>query len=646
MPWRYYRRYYRPSYYRPRRYPRRRRPKRFFPRRYWRTRPRRRVRKKLKYIYLKQWQPKTIKNCKIKGTKCIFQAGQQRFWNNYGQYQKSIVPEHWPGGGGCSILVFSLTALYEEYENLRNKWTASNKGLPLVRYNGCTFKFYREQNVDYVVNYSTCYPMTATEDMYLSLQPYIMLQNKHKIIVTSIQRSRNKKPYIKKYIQPPSQMVNKWFFQQDLCRTNFILLKISACSLDHLYLSPQSLSNCCTLLALDATVFKNKGWQHPEGTTGYQPNNNLWLWALPNGHHSLDGIKYQDLIFLGNPKDKTPGQPLGPNKPINSDKWGNPFYPPYLMLDTTVLKTNWSYEQVIAQTLSQQIDKTKFTITEQPLVVRCRYCPDNDDGSGNIAYVLSNYRNDSGINPPGDPNTKIEGYPLWLLLWSWTDWLKKLAEIHHVDTSYFLVVQTDKIDPKMPYYIFIDEAFTEGKGPYGVDPEDISLSDKANWYPKLRFQVQNINNILMSGPATPKTTAKSIEANCYYSFRMKWGGCPAPMQDIYDPCSQSKFPVPDTLLQGPEITDPETSKLTEIYDFDERRKTITKKAAKRLTDSKYTITGKRICLSDPQPQKETSDSETSQTPSDSEEEKTQTRDLLQQYQFYRRKLKHRLRKLK
>lgn len=151
----------------------------------------------------------------------------------------------------------------------------------------------------------------------------------------------------------------------------------------------------------------------------------------------------------------------------------------------------------------------------------------------------------------------------------------------------------------------------------------------------------------MSGPATPKTTSKNIEAHMFYNFHFKWGGCPAPMQDIYDPCSQTKYPIPNTFLQGPEITHPETSKFTEIYDFDERRQTLTKKAAKRLSESHCTpLTGKttKRCRSDVLPYEEASDSQSSQEASSQEEEKAQTTELLKQYQYYKRKLHRRLKK--
>ncbi len=135
----------------------------------------------------------------------------------------------------------------------------------------------------------------------------------------------------------------------------------------------------------------------------------------------------------------------------------------------------------------------------------------------------------------------------------------------------------------------------QGLGPYGSPKEEISITDLKNWYPKFRFQQETIDTICMSGPATAKATyQKSIEAHCYYNFKFKWGGCPAPMQDIYDPCSQSKFPVPNNLLQGLQTQNPNTPPETELHDFDERHETITTRAIQRIQE--YTAT-KTPCIS-------------------------------------------------
>ena len=60
-------------------------------------------------------------------------AGKDRLANNYAQYQQSYVPEHEPGGGGWSYMVFSLDALWEEFLLDRNWWTHGNRGLPLAK---------------------------------------------------------------------------------------------------------------------------------------------------------------------------------------------------------------------------------------------------------------------------------------------------------------------------------------------------------------------------------------------------------------------------------------------------------------------------------------------------------------------------------
>lgn len=54
--------------------------------------------KKLKKININEWQPSTIKKCKIEGYLCLFQSGQGRFSNNYCSSKESFTPEHQPGG--------------------------------------------------------------------------------------------------------------------------------------------------------------------------------------------------------------------------------------------------------------------------------------------------------------------------------------------------------------------------------------------------------------------------------------------------------------------------------------------------------------------------------------------------------------------
>ena len=48
-----------------------------------------------------------------------------------------------------------------------------------------------------------------------------------------------------------------------------------------------------------------------------------------------------------------------------------------------------------------------------------------------------------------------------------------------------------------------------------------------------------------SGPGAPKINrSQCVQAKMLYSFKLKWGGCPAPMEIIDNPCEQDKISRP------------------------------------------------------------------------------------------------------
>lgn len=216
----------RPRAWRPRQTIRRR-----FRRRRW-VRRRRRYRKynkKLKSIHLREWQPQTIRKCKIKGNLCLLTCGRQRTNHNYILTSESIEPQGEPGGGGWSILQFTPRVLYDEYIHFQNWWTKGNEGLPLTKYSGCTIKFYRSQHTSYIVTPQTCPPFEVTEDIYLNTQPIRRLMDRKSFIVPQLGRGPLKKTYIKKRFNPPSLFKNKWYFSQDIYNTPLLVLSTSLC---------------------------------------------------------------------------------------------------------------------------------------------------------------------------------------------------------------------------------------------------------------------------------------------------------------------------------------------------------------------------------------------------------------------------------
>ncbi len=90
------------------------------------------------------------------------------------------------------------------------------------------------------------------------------------------------------------------------------------------------------------------------------------------------------------------------------------------------------------------------------LVSKATYNPDRDTGAGNVQYFVDNYRTtgDRGWEKPADENRVLDGFPFWISLFGWPDWIKKLAEIHRVDSDYIIVMNSDFFSTKFPYYVF------------------------------------------------------------------------------------------------------------------------------------------------------------------------------------------------
>nr|UGV36442.1 MAG: ORF1 [TTV-like mini virus] len=646
-----FRRYYYNYWNRPRTYRyrrrvrrlRRRRPRKIIRKRYRRrhlVRRKRFSKKKKKFLKILQWQPKTIKYCKITGYKCLFWAGQMRVNNNYAQYQETFVHPRQPGGGGWSYLLFSLASLWEEHQKDRNWWTVGNQGLPLCRYMGCVFKFFRDKYTDYAVNYCICPPMLDAPLVHANSSPYNMLLLKHRIIVPSLRHQPYGKKYIKRKFHPPSQLKNKWYFQQDLCNTGLLLLTTTSVDLDSFYISSKAINNNCSIYALDYKIFQNSKMIN-QPTTGYKPNPQVYLWCNATRN---EPPQFKDLAYLGRPGPYTLGKPmrdLGNTwtevqpKLAQIENWGNPFHPNVLNIDTEVYICNVQYTAFKQDYWEKYPDtdndlKKIFARRQEPLYTELRYNPDRDTGDKTTIYLVSNTTSNN-FEIPEDENITIKGFPLYLGLWSWIDWQKKLATIHNIDSTYILCFQTPFTEPKMnpinTPIIPLDKGFLEGKGPYDLDHRDLNKWTLENWYPKVAHQLVSIDNICSTGPAVAKfENSESIQAHCHYKFKFKWGGCPAPMVNLTNPCLQSKYPVPDQLIQRLQAQDPKTPPQLEIHDFDERHQTITKKCIDRIQE--YTTTEQTLsCFTGPsnprlitEGQKIQKEIETS----DSEEEKAQT----------------------
>nr|UGV36420.1 MAG: ORF1 [TTV-like mini virus] len=641
--YRFYRRRWNPNWRRPwRRRFRTRRPRqtirrRFHRRRWVRRRRHFKIKRKAKKITLKQWQPKTIKNCHIKGELCLFTCGRLRTNHNYILTCESYVPMSEPGGGAWSILQISLRVLWDEYTHYRNWWTTSNLGLPLTRYLKCKMRFYRSADTSYIVTPQLCPPFEVTRDIYMNTQPSRMIMNRHSFVVPKLGRGPRKKTYIKKTFYPPSLFSNKWFFQQDIYNSPLIILHTTACDLDQMFCPSDQISTNITLVSLNTRLFQSPNYSKIPYATNVAGTITTYLWSYGNGQenqwkgiHALTNLK--NMIDGTTITDKTFTK-IQTTITLENNQQGNPF--------------SHTYNQPSVKIFYGSPPKQNETITQKPNILEitglfqyCRYNPFRDKGTGNIIYWKPTDK-DSGsfLTLPTDERLICRDFPLWLALWSFEDWTLKSKPITQLYEHYQLVIQSPYIEPQMPCYIFLDKYFYE---PH-QHKEEYTETDRAHWHPKYGFQIYALESIANSGPMTPKiNTTKSIQAHVFYDFFFKWGGCPAPMEIIKDPADQEKYPTPYNELFRPKIESPEIPKEHFIYMWDTRDDWLTKPATKRLkkdieSPTLFTALGAKDIPYFSQEEKD-------QT-SEEEETKTPTKEQLQQLRDHRRQLKLRIHRL-
>nr|UGV35884.1 MAG: ORF1 [TTV-like mini virus] len=657
-------------YYRRRRWRRRPiRPWRFrrpLRRRYYRRRPwvrRSFYKKKLKKLRLLQYQPKSIRRCTIKGLLCLFQTTQNRLSNNFDMYEESWVPDRLPGGGGFSIKNLSLSALYEEHITGHNIFTHTNTPYPLVRYTGCTIKFYQSKITDYVATYSNSWPLRSNLEMYNTMQPSMHLLQKNKIIIPSKQTHNWKKQYKKKFIPPPTQMLNKWYFQKDIAKTPLFMLRTSATSFDNYYVGSRALSTNINIYSLNYTYVQNRKFGKREytwysRTLGTQT---YFLWATRSEITQATVLKskVQEMIPLINTQDFQPGKTYEEAKRQSStltyqqylqnyENRGNPLYHEYLKGDTIVLSSTCSptdmqtaFTQGPSQTdmleTKEEIKQKQWQIIDLGIVAR--YNPYKDKGKHNSAYFLSATDGGHGWDPPSSSDLRNDNLPLWLLLFGFSDFVKKTNIIHHVDEQYLIVLNTNYTTSDKSIFIPISYSVWQGHSPY---ENDFNPIDKNRWFLSYQLQQEAVNDICLSGPGTPKIPDGTIaEAKIEYKFHFKWGGDLPPMSSISDPTEQPWYPLPNNNSSTNSFQNPTTRPEQFLYSFDERRGQLTEKATKRMqkdweiTETSLFPTAPRFsetpALQDPQ----------TQTSSEEEEEENLFK-LLEQQRSKQQLLRHRI----
>nr|UHK04640.1 MAG: ORF1 [Torque teno midi virus] len=560
-----------------RRWPQRRRRRRYRkkyrrPSRRGRRR-RRKVRRKKKAIVVKQWQPESINNCKIKGYSALVVGAQGRQMFCYTPNKDETVAPKTPYGGGFAYDVYSLKYLYEEYTFHNNIWTATNIFKDLCRYLYCKFSFYRDPRTDFIIVYDNMPPFNLTKWTYASIHPHQLLLQKHKIILLSKNNNPKGKLVKRVRIRPPKQMISKWFFSKPFSPYPLVAIKAAAANLQY------SMLGCCNenpqvaFTYLNHDFFQLANWGQRQGSS-YIPRKDM---KIPLTFKDSTGT-----FQVPNPDSSISDQYL---RSINiNDGW---FSKRALNAKAT------------AGTVEQAIQPINYAF----------YNPNKDKGDHNEVYLVS-ILTSTWEPPKTDLSIYISGLPLWLALYGFTTYVKQKKPLERVLDEYVCVIRSPAIFPYSQigagnFYMPLSNSFLQGLGPYKQPP---TAAQKGYWYPTLRHQIEILNVFVQCGPYIPKYNDQresTWELKCKYCFYFKWGGSYHSEKEVTDPTKQDEYNVPDTVLKPIQIANPEIQTTESlIHPWDYRRGFIKESAIKRMCEN-FSIASDQETDTEEPPQKKT-----------------------------------------
>nr|UHM26018.1 MAG: ORF1 [Torque teno midi virus] len=551
-----WRRRRRPKYKRKRRFNRRTNRRTY--RRYGRRRRKYKVRKKKKKLHLVQWQPSTIRKCKIKGHIVHAAGAHGRQYRCYTDNQYRWTHARAPGGGGFGAEKYTLQFLYQQHIMGNNIWTFSNKNLDLCRYTGCKFRVYRHLTLDFFFQYSLMYPMQINKYSYSYIHPGKVIISKHKKLIPSLKSKPHGRKYRTIKIGVPKQLQNKWYFQESFADQGLVEINTVVCDTNYSYFGCCNSNNLISFKHLNMDFYKIAGWGNATtATQGYKPRSNA---AKPT-FVTVNGKKQSIVI-----QDATWNQSIS-----YQTGWFQP-----LLLQATKL---WATETAELQ--------------EVLPIVESRYNPLVDDGSGNKIYFLS-ILNTKFEPPKTDQDLLLEDIPLWQAMHGFSDWVTKTKKDKTYLATYYIVFQSRFVEPAHTIsrlYIILDDQAIKGNSAFGEPPTQYQLG---RWYPNFLLQQETVNNFVISGPYSPKLQNQNLstwELKSSYCFYFKWGGADLPDQEVADPEQQATYNVPNNLSEAIQIANPALQSASRnLHCWDFRRGFITPKALKRIYQDSETST--------------------------------------------------------
>nr|UGV43286.1 MAG: ORF1 [Torque teno virus] len=621
MAWRWWWRRRRPWGWRRRRWRRlrTRRPRRPLRRRRRRTRVRRRrwgrrrgrrtyrrrfkkKKRRRKKLVLKQWNPSTIRRCTIKGIIPLVICGNTQAGRNYAIRSDDFISQIESYGGCISTTTWSLKVLWDEHTKMHNTWSYPNTQLDLARFLGSTWYFYRQPHTDFIVCYNTVPPFKINKYTSAFMHPGLMMQRKKRILIPSFDTRPKGRRRVRVNIKPPTLFEDKWYTQEDLCAVNLLSLEVSAATLKHPFCQPQTANICVTFQVLREKYYTNLN----VSSTGTEDGNistedkkifQDWLYKDPNLYqtvHTLGQLNptQKPALYSTDNSKKIPGwndylKTVGTTNSFqtgNNSIYGQPNYNPQYTNLTNIRK--WFFEQSnTANTIHGSYQKPTNSAVDYHIgkyspiflsphrtnlqfptaYVDTTYNPLNDHGKGNQIWIQS-------VTKPTTEfiekqcKCHLKDLPLWAMFTGYADFVEsELGLQEEVYSIYIVVVISPYTSPAMYNkakpnhgYIFYDSLFGDGKMPSGTGL--VPFYYQTRWYPRLRFQLQVMHDIYLTGPFSYKDDLKCTELTAEYKFKFLWGGNMIPEQVLKNPCKSegSAHTYPDRWRRDVQVVDPTT----------------------------------------------------------------------------------------
>lgn len=127
---------------------------------------------------------------------------------------------------------FSLTNLYSEHMQFRNRWSASNCGFDLARYLGTMFYLEQHAELDYIVFIDPEYETTASFLRQATFHPIAMITHPQTVLIKSRKRAGPRRAR-KIWIPRPAWWDSGWTFTKEIAQKGMFIYFFMFIDLDH-----------------------------------------------------------------------------------------------------------------------------------------------------------------------------------------------------------------------------------------------------------------------------------------------------------------------------------------------------------------------------------------------------------------------------